>query len=1187
MKNNWKKIVSLLCTLFILLSMVSVVNAYPNQGLPNTVQPPENRSYFPTDILQLPSSKGLNDPFVFLNPELGTNGRVVTAADWEARRDEIRDILQYYYFGYKWPTAKSDVTSAANTNTDGTIRTINGTLTITVSNPDNEKTASFTATGVYIPIYRDVPFDQLGTNETNVPPPYPVVIGVAGSFERNQTLKRGYAVMNLNTGAVYSDNVNRTGAYTTLYPFDGTQYEYNSGALMGWAWGISRIIDALENGAYEGLIDPTKTVVTGVSRNGKAAQIAGAFDDRISLTVPVDPGQSGTASFRFTNEGQLFNYKVPNAMERVYARNEKPTNVLSDSEAHWLNWKAEDFRYNTDRLPFDAHLIEALCAPRPQITFTGEEFDWLGSPGTCMTMTAAQEVYEFLGAGGNVAVRVHDGAHAIQNRDVGYCLAIMDQLFHRDGEGQYVVENVYTTNPPSYGMGTYDKISDMTAYPYELDSSYVQWARPGKYILWSDIQAVTEGIPATITVHTDADAVMMSAPSGATYTADTVSGIAVFNLTAAQVEEGRYSLTTIGTDKDANTAYFQGMCLSDALRHGISVNNTGGSGTPPIYGFTSKINQNAIQLFKDGVQIQTTVNEGEKIDDVAIPGYILPYGARIDNSPAYNVATLKNLQLEALPGYTFEVSFDRNVFMSFPSGSTNPGSREKPSWASANTKIGPQPDWPPYPNSTSDNGIRSVPPRTTTNFRTDIAFSLSGNDVSKDTNQLIISFSTPVNRNEFGIGFDFTDNWTLNWAEDNQSVTVDFDNSRLDWGMTCNIIIFRLRDMDKNMIGTPDQDNSEIWYAGPVTADFTIAVTDEERVVLEGPNEILTGMEFTVDADMRGVEDGVYAQDILITYDSLLFSLLEVEGADGVQVLSPDDETVLVPGMLRVIAFSPGGLTGDAPLFKLKFQAAEVVGQTGQITVASAKLGVAPAGTVIEAVGTTLPVSIIGIPVTGVSLDKTSLSFNAAGQSDTLTATVEPANATNRDVTWSSSNTAVATVNNGVVTAVGDGTAVITVTTVDGGKTATCTVTVNTSIAVEGVSLDTTSLYMTKAGQSAQLTATIEPDNATNRNVTWSSSNTAAATVNNGVVTAVGNGTAVITVTTADGGKTATCTVTVLIGDLNGNSSIDIGDLAVAAYYYNTDSSSENWAQAQAADVDNDGDVDIVDLATIARSILN
>ena len=70
---------------------------------------PEGRDYFPSDIADLPVSEGLNDLFQFLNPELGTDGRVVTAEDWEARRAEIADLIQYYYLGYKQPTSPENV----------------------------------------------------------------------------------------------------------------------------------------------------------------------------------------------------------------------------------------------------------------------------------------------------------------------------------------------------------------------------------------------------------------------------------------------------------------------------------------------------------------------------------------------------------------------------------------------------------------------------------------------------------------------------------------------------------------------------------------------------------------------------------------------------------------------------------------------------------------------------------------------------------------------------------------------------------------------------------------------------------------------------------------------------------------------------------------------------------------------
>ena len=168
------------------------------------------------------------------------------------------------------------------------------------------------------------------------------------------------------------------------------------------------------------------------------------------------------------------------------------------------------------------------------------------------------------------------------------------------------------------------------------------------------------------------------------------------------------------------------------------------------------------------------------------------------------------------------------------------------------------------------------------------------------------------------------------------------------------------------------------------------------------------------------------------------------------------------------------------------------------------------------------------VNVTEVTLDKTELTLTE-GETETLTATVKPDNADNRKVTWSSDKTEVATVDGaGRVTAVKAGEAVVTVTTEDGGKTATCKVTVKAKvIGVTEVTLDRTELTLTE-GETETLTATVRPDNADNRKVTWSSDKTEVATVDGaGRVTAVKAGEAVVTVTTEDGGKTATCKVTV------------------------------------------------------------
>ena len=168
------------------------------------------------------------------------------------------------------------------------------------------------------------------------------------------------------------------------------------------------------------------------------------------------------------------------------------------------------------------------------------------------------------------------------------------------------------------------------------------------------------------------------------------------------------------------------------------------------------------------------------------------------------------------------------------------------------------------------------------------------------------------------------------------------------------------------------------------------------------------------------------------------------------------------------------------------------------------------------------------VEVTGVSLDETELNLTI-NDTSTLTATIEPSDATNQNVSWSSDNKNVATVDeDGNVTAVGAGTATITVTTEDGEYTAECVVTVaDTVVQVTGVSLGRTSLDLS-VGKSATLEATISPKDATNTNVSWSSDNESVATVDeNGKVTAVAAGEATITVKTEDGEYTSDCKVTV------------------------------------------------------------
>ncbi|GEM_PF-1385993 len=174
----------------------------------------------------------------------------------------------------------------------------------------------------------------------------------------------------------------------------------------------------------------------------------------------------------------------------------------------------------------------------------------------------------------------------------------------------------------------------------------------------------------------------------------------------------------------------------------------------------------------------------------------------------------------------------------------------------------------------------------------------------------------------------------------------------------------------------------------------------------------------------------------------------------------------------------------------------------------------------------TVTVSTEQIPATAIELNKATLDLTVGGN-ETLTATVTPSNSTDT-VEWTTSNKNIATVDkDGKVTAVAVGEA--TITAKAGSKTATCTVTVKAAaVAVTGVSLNETTLSL-EVGKNKKLTATITPENASNKNVTWSGGNEAVSVGSDGTVTAnkVTNTSVSITVTTEDGSYTATCAVTV------------------------------------------------------------
>jgi hypothetical protein len=297
----------------------------------------------------LPSNSFLPDPFTFMN---GTPVR--TRADWTCRRAEIAALAQEFEYGYKPNTPNSATTAARNGNT------------LTVSVTDNGRTISFNAAITY---------------PSGGSAPYPAMIGVGGSNLNNSTLSSmGVAVITFPNSEIAQQNNQSSRGVGKFYDLYGSNH--SAGALMAWAWGVSRLIDALEKTPAAN-IDPTRLGVTGCSRNGKGALVAGAFDERIKLTIPQESGSGGSASWRVSD---------------WMASQGQETQTLSEivNENVWFRANFNQFSSTANKLPFDHHSIIGLVAPRAILTIENDIL-WLGPQSSWSAANAARMVWQALG----------------------------------------------------------------------------------------------------------------------------------------------------------------------------------------------------------------------------------------------------------------------------------------------------------------------------------------------------------------------------------------------------------------------------------------------------------------------------------------------------------------------------------------------------------------------------------------------------------------------------------------------------------------------------------------------------------------------------------------------------------------------------------------------------------------------
>ena len=360
-------------------------------------------------------------------PELMTfaDGSPVAAAeDWPRRRAEILALYEHYVYGAMPDPAGETLTWALSEDAEagGTLLTVtvsaggqSGDLSVLVTLPEGEAPAGGR------PCFIEYsPWRWTWGGETHVGP----------SANCLYAASRGYAAVNYDPSQAAADNAMHYGIFYRLYRYDAVKPEAQRGVLLAWAWGVSKIIDALEAGAGEALgIDPARTLVGGVSRWGKSAAVAGAYDPRIAVTIPSCAGLGGTAVFRTNNSGKTYDLTSlggPAAWTNTSAN--EPFANLRGGEGYWFCGTFARF-LNERRLPVDQHMLLALIAGegRHLILVTGITSEgWNNTEGQCLAWLASKPAWDLLGCGDQTHILIHLDGHAILPEDMERILDYCD-----------------------------------------------------------------------------------------------------------------------------------------------------------------------------------------------------------------------------------------------------------------------------------------------------------------------------------------------------------------------------------------------------------------------------------------------------------------------------------------------------------------------------------------------------------------------------------------------------------------------------------------------------------------------------------------------------------------------------------------------------------------------------------------
>jgi len=360
--------------------------------------------------------------------------KVTTVEQWRQRREEMKQILEYYELGHA-PPPPGNVTGQdikSLTLLDGTVKyrlvhlkfgpggklgfdiaiftPAKGGPFPTIINPSFSSTPGVAVTNQSAAAITNQPIvTAINTATTNSARPRfnfgaPVDPERAAQGFSNQ-LSRGYALVTYRYTQCGEDNANfRSSSFYPAYP------DYDWGVLLGWAWGLSRVVDYLETQPF---VDKNKLIALGHSRLGKLTMVATAFDERISLGAPAGSSGAGTGAYRFCGPGRGGKEGIED-MTRKFP--------------YYFVPRLKEFTGQMEKLPFDAHWFIALTAPRPWISVEGTDDQNCVPNAVKQSVLAAQPVYAFLGVSvDRVGVNYEPHRHGLTADDWTAALDFADQ----------------------------------------------------------------------------------------------------------------------------------------------------------------------------------------------------------------------------------------------------------------------------------------------------------------------------------------------------------------------------------------------------------------------------------------------------------------------------------------------------------------------------------------------------------------------------------------------------------------------------------------------------------------------------------------------------------------------------------------------------------------------------------------